>query len=280
MNSSLAIDVANPQIEPANFQIKTVNLGKVFHNKGFSDGKMFALEGISLSIKRGEFVCIVGPSGCGKTTLLRIMAGLEEHSTGTLEISHVNKNRPLNSMVFQEQSIFPWMTVEENVGFGLTTKGVDKEIWRRVVDRYISKVHLEKFAKAYPHQLSGGMKQRVSIARAFATDSEVLLMDEPFSALDEQTKTMLQEELMQIWAETKKTVVFITHSIDESILLADRVVVMTARPGRIKAELPVDIPRPREAYKIRTLPNYGQLTNMIWGHLKEEVLKAKSAEGI
>lgn len=278
MNSSLAIDDANPQIEPANLQIETANLGKAFYNKGFSGGKMSALENINLSIKRGEFVCIVGPSGCGKTTLLRIMAGLEEQSTGTLEIQHVNKNRPLNSMVFQEQSIFPWMTVEENVGFGLTTKGVDKNIWRKVVDRYIAKVHLDKFAKAYPHQLSGGMKQRVSIARAFATDSEVLLMDEPFSALDEQTKTLLQEELMQIWAETKKTVVFITHSIDESILLADRVLVMTARPGRIKAEIPVDIPRSREAYKIRTLPNYGQLTNKIWGLLKEEVIKAKSAE--
>jgi NitT/TauT family transport system ATP-binding protein len=182
-------------------------------------------------------------------------------------------------MVFQEDSVFPWMTVEANIGYGLRIQGVPASVRTRTVNGYLEKVGLTRFARAYPFQLSGGMKKRVGVARAFAADPEVLLMDEPFGELDEQTRVLLQAELIKIWEETRKTVVFITHSIDEAAVLADRILLMTASPGRVKAIVDVPFPRPRQAYEMRSDPAYGRLTRHLWGLLREEVLKAKEEVG-
>jgi NitT/TauT family transport system ATP-binding protein len=238
-------------------------------------GKVVALDNIDLEVPDGQFFMIVGPSGCGKTTLLRIMAGLEEPSEGNVEIRRVEEDRPANSMVFQGDSIFPWMSVSENVAYGLRMRKAPESEVRDVVGHYLSKVGLTKFARAYPHQLSGGMRQRVSIARAFANDPEILLMDEPFSALDEQNKTLLQQELLRIWEETKKTVVYITHSVDEAVTLGDRVLVMSSHPGKIKAFIDIPFPRPRDVLGLRQNPEYGSLVFDIWGHLRDEVNRAQ-----
>ncbi len=256
-------------------KIEIRNLSKVFPGR---PDPVVALDSVSLSIPRGQFVCIVGPSGCGKTTLLRILAGLERQSYGELNVLQEDRSKRINSMIFQEQSIFPWMTVRDNISYGLRMRGVDKKLAEPIVNDYIMKVGLSRFADSFPFQLSGGMKQRVSIARAFANDPEILLMDEPFAALDEQNKILLQEELLRIWDETRKTVIFITHSIDEALVLSDRVIVMTAHPGRIKADLKVDFPRPREVYKLKAQPEFGQLGYHVWGLLKEEVMRAKEIE--
>ncbi len=235
-------------------------------------GIVEALHEVNLTVAPGEFCCIVGPSGCGKTTLLRILAGLEKPTSGQVEIRAANDDRPLNSMVFQEESIFPWMTVEDNVGYGLRIRRVPREERREIVAYYLRKVGLANFARAYPYQLSGGMKQRVAVARSFANDPEVLLMDEPFASLDEQTKILLQDELLRIWEGSKKTVIFITHSIDEAVLLGDRVLVMTARPGRIKGDVPVTLPRPRSVYELKASPAFGELIAPVWHMLRDEVL--------
>jgi NitT/TauT family transport system ATP-binding protein len=181
-------------------------------------------------------------------------------------------------MVFQGDSIFPWMTVWDNAAYGLKMRGVPAAEIRDVVGTWLAKTSLTRFADRYPYQLSGGMKQRVSIARAFANDPDVLLMDEPFSALDEQNRTLLQEELLRIWDEQKKTVVFITHSVDEAVTLGDRILVMTAHPGRTKALIDVPFARPRGVLELRKRPEYGELVYSIWGHLREEVQRAKAQE--
>jgi NitT/TauT family transport system ATP-binding protein len=250
-------------------------IGKTFPKRG---GMFTAVEEVTLDIAPGTFFVIVGPSGCGKTTLLRMAAGLELPTSGTITISRAQKERPGNSMVFQGESIFPWMTVYDNAAYGLRMRGVPSAEVDAVVGRYLERTGLTSFAKAYPHQLSGGMKQRVSIARAFANDPEVLLMDEPFSALDEQNKTLLQEELLRIWDEDKKTVLFITHSVDEAVTLGDKIMVMTAHPGRTKAIIDVPFPRPRKVLELRATPAYGELVYQIWEHLRDEVLRAKEAE--
>jgi NitT/TauT family transport system ATP-binding protein len=245
-----------------------------------------ALAGIDLDIRDGEFFCIVGPSGCGKTTLLRILADLETRTNGTIEVARPGAARgsatmrPLNSMVFQEQSIFPWMNVRDNVAFGLKARGLSKRDRFAIVEPFIRKVGLGGFEHALPHQLSGGMKQRVSIARAFANDPEILLMDEPFSALDEQTKLVLQAELLRIWEDTRKTVLYVTHSIDEAIVLADRILVMSARPGRIKDIIDVGavFGRPRDVETVKSSAQYGELFGRIWGLLRDEVAAARRAE--
>ncbi|MDA8189605.1 MAG: ABC transporter ATP-binding protein [Dehalococcoidales bacterium] len=257
-------------------KVRIEGLYKIFD---VGHGKVTALDNVNITIPDGEFLCIVGPSGCGKTTLLRILAGLETASEGNIIMTQRDKSKPMNSMIFQEQSVFPWMTVQDNIAYGLRMRGVDRKESAEKVDFYVRKIGLLKFAKAYPHQLSGGMKQRVSVARAFANDPEVLLMDEPFAALDEQNKVLLQEELLRIWEETRKTVIFITHSIDEAIVLGDRVIVMTAHPGRVKADVRVDFPRPRKVYELRAQPKYGELAYKIWDLLRDEVLKAKREEG-
>ena len=254
-------------------QIVMNALGKVF-------GELVALSDVTLRVDRGQFCCIVGPSGCGKTTLLRIVAGLEHHSSGQLELFHYDRRKPLNSMIFQEQSIFPWMTVRDNVAFGLSMRGRSGPEADDVIDYYINKVGLSAFRTSFPHQLSGGMKQRVSIARAFANDPEILLMDEPFAALDEQNKALLQEELLRIWEDAKKTVLFITHSIDEAIVLSDRALIMTARPGTLKYDLPVSLPRPRHVFDMKGLPAYSELSGRLWRELRDEVVKAKTGENV
>jgi NitT/TauT family transport system ATP-binding protein len=234
--------------------------------------ELVALEDVNLRVADQEFCCIVGPSGCGKSTLLRILAGLERQTVGELRLEVSDPARPLTAMVFQEQSVFPWRTVEDNVGYGLEMRGVHTNVRRGVVSHYLEKVGLSQFAKAYPYQLSGGMKQRTSVARAFATAPQILLMDEPFAAVDEQTRALLQEELLRVWDSDKKTVVYITHSIDEALVLGDRVLVMSARPGHIKAEIPVPLGRPRSVYELKSTPEFAELVAKVWEPLRQEVL--------
>jgi len=236
-------------------------LGKTFKTGTLS---VVALDAFDLRIQEGEFICIVGPSGCGKTTLLRILAGLELPTSGEVRIVRRDRSRPLTSMIFQESSVFPWMRVRDNVGYGLDMRRVDRAARDRIVGHFLELTGLSRFADAYPHQLSGGMKQRVSVARAFANDPEILLMDEPFAALDEQTKITLQQELLRLWSETRKTVIFITHSIDEALVLADRVLVMSGRPGRVMADIPVAFPRPRLVHELKADAEFGRLWHRIW----------------
>jgi NitT/TauT family transport system ATP-binding protein len=267
-NDAFQAAIAPPKIHIA-------NLTKQFPTK---DGIFTAIDNISLDIAPGTFFVIVGPSGCGKTTLLRILAGLEKPSSGTIDVRAEHPGKPSNSMIFQGDSIFPWMSVWDNAAYGLKMRGVPETEIRDIVGHYLSKTGLTKFAKRYPHQLSGGMKQRVSIARAFANDPEILLMDEPFSALDEQNKTLLQEEVLRIWEEDKKTVVFITHSVDEAVTLSDKIMVMSAHPGKVKAIIDVPFPRPRNVLELRATKEYGEMVYQIWGHLREEVQRAKAQE--
>lgn len=250
-------------------------LGKTFVT---SRGPVTALTNINITIGAGEFFSIVGPSGCGKTTLLRILAGLDTASAGEVNIMIPTGDRPVNSMVFQEQSVFPWLTVADNVAYGLKLRGVPKKERYAIADKYIRMIGLTKFAGSYPHQLSGGMKQRVSVARAFANNPEILLMDEPFGALDEQNRILLQQELLKIWELSKKTTVFITHSIDEALCLSDRILIMTAHPGTVKSIVEIDLPRPRDIAQIRTTLRYNELFQKIWLTLREEVLKVKALE--
>jgi NitT/TauT family transport system ATP-binding protein len=239
-------------------------------------GDFVAVDTLSIDIMNGEFFVIVGPSGCGKTTLLRILAGLETASSGQIEVvTSQLSDRPVNRMVFQGESIFPWMTVWDNTAYGLRMRGASAAKISEVVGHYLDRTGLTKFAKSYPHQLSGGMKQRVSIARAFANDPQILLMDEPFSALDAQNKLLLQEELLKIWEEHKKTVVFITHSVEEAVLLADRIMIMSAQPGRAKAIIPVPLSRPRDYMELQKTSAYGDLVHRIWSSLREEVQRAR-----
>ena len=237
-----------------------------------------AVQKTNISIPDGQFVCLLGPSGCGKTTLLRMVAGLETPSGGTIHVERTGGNRPVNAMIFQQESLFPWKTVWDNVEFALKMRGIDKAERKTRTEAWLTKVGLLRFARAYPYQLSGGMKQRVSIARAFALDPEILLMDEPFAALDQQTKLILQEELTRLWADTRKTVIFVTHNIDEAVLLGDRVIVMTAHPGHIKDEVYIDLPRPRDPMGIRTDKRYMEFTQEIWHLLRNEVLLARAQE--
>ena len=242
-------------------------------------GELVAVDHVSIDIAPGEFFMIVGPSGCGKTTLLRILAGLETTTSGTIEIDvPAGSDRPDNSMVFQGDSIFPWMTVWQNAAYGLRMRKVAAATIKDVVGHYLDRTGLTRFASYYPHQLSGGMRQRVAIARAFANDPHILLMDEPFSALDAQNKLLLQEELLHIWDEDKKTVVFITHSVDEAVLLGDRVMVMTAQPGRVKQFVPVALARPRNIMELQGAPEYGELVHRIWSDLRDEVHRARELE--
>lgn len=219
-------------------------VSKTFQND--KNPPLSVLESINLSIEEGEFISLLGPSGCGKSTLLSIIAGLTKPSVGSviLENNKIAGPGPDKSMVFQEAALFPWMTVNENVLFPLRKKMNKKDRLRSAAD-YLQMVHLSKFTEHYPHELSGGMQQRVSIARALAMDAKLLLMDEPFGALDEQTRNVLQEELEKIWLDTKKTIIFVTHSIREAIKLSDRVIIMGARPGSIISDFKVDLPRPR-----------------------------------
>jgi len=257
-------------------KIRIQDLRKSFETGGKKP--FVALDGLSLDIPDGCFFMIVGPSGCGKTTLLRILGKIETPTSGSVEIARAGSDKPENSMIFQGDSLFPWMTVWDNAAYGLTMRRKPIGEIKDVVGHYLARTGLSRFANAYPHQLSGGMRQRVSIARGFANDPEILLMDEPFSALDEQNKLMLQEELLRIWEETRKTVLFITHSVDEAVTLGDRILVMSAHPGRAKLMVDVPFERPRNVFELRARKDYGELVHDIWGVLRDEVQNARAQD--
>ncbi|MER3459732.1 MAG: nitrate ABC transporter ATP-binding protein [candidate division GAL15 bacterium] len=239
-------------------------------------GDVLAVGPCSLEVYPNEFLCIIGPSGCGKTTLLRLVDGLILPDEGKVWVDgqQVTFPRPDVAMVFQHFGLFPWKTVWENVAYGLRVQGRSRAEIQDLVPRYIELMGLRGFEHRYPYQLSGGMQQRVGIARALAVDPAVLLMDEPFGALDAQTRELMQEELLRVWRIQRKTVVFVTHSIDEAVLLGDRIVVMSRRPGRVKEILAVDIPRPRRAEVVRGLPRFLELRQHIWDLLRMEVAVA------
>jgi NitT/TauT family transport system ATP-binding protein len=259
-------------VERRGAAIEISHLRKEF---GPPEARVVAIEDISLKITSGEFVCIVGPSGCGKSTLLRILAGLDTATAGTIQVDDAGWSVG-NAMVFQESGLFPWMNVETNVAFGLMTRSVAKREIAARVEAALKLVGLTKFRHHYPHQLSGGMRQRGAIARAFVTDPGMLLMDEPFAALDAQNRTILQAELVRLWEETGKTVVYITHSIDEALLLGDRTVVMTAHPGRIKEIKDIPFAHPRDVMTLQSSPAFGALKLEIWRILEDEVLRARA----
>ena len=238
--------------------------------------KTSTLENFNLEIQTGEFVCVLGPSGCGKSTLLNIIAGLEKATKGTVILNgnEISKPGPDRTVMFQEAALFPWLKVIDNVEFGMKMAGIPKELRKEKAIHYLKMVHLSKFQNSYVYELSGGMKQRVALARALSLDSEILLMDEPFAALDSQTKMILQLELQRIWVETKKTIIFITHNAEEAVYLANRVVVMAANPGRIKQEFVIELSRPRQMESC----DISYYTAKIMKALKEEVEKVAKAE--
>ena len=259
-------------VERRGASVDIVNLRKEF---GAEDNRVVAVDNVSLKIAPGEFVCIVGPSGCGKSTLLRILAGLEQQTSGTIKVEAPGWAIE-NAMVFQESGLFPWMSVEKNVGFGLMTRGVAAAEIAPRVEAALRLVGLTKFRNHYPHQLSGGMRQRGAIARAFVTDPGMLLMDEPFAALDAQNRALLQAELTRIWEETGKTVVYVTHSIEEALLLGDRIAIMTAQPGRLKQIIASPFPHPRDVIALAASAEFGALKLDIWRVLEEEVNRARA----
>lgn len=239
-------------------------------------GSVNALEKINLDIKEGEFLCLVGPSGCGKSTLLNMVAGLESYTGGEIRLDGkaVLGPSPERVVVFQDGGLFPWLTVAANVEYGLKVRGVSRSNRRELSNYYLRLVHLEKFKDAYVHELSGGMRQRVAIARGLILEPRILLMDEPFAALDTQTRDLLVEELRGIWSKIRNTILFVTHNVREAVYLGDRVALMSFRPGRIKKIYPVDVPRPRDPDS----PEIESLIRTIVGDLHEEVEKAVSEE--
>ncbi|WP_245811783.1 ABC transporter ATP-binding protein [Actinophytocola xinjiangensis] len=243
-------------------------VGKVFTSKA---RRVEALAAIDLDVRDGEFLCLLGPSGCGKTTLLRIMAELESPSSGRIEMRHDDPDRPLSSVVFQDYSVFPWKTIMDNVVFPLLQNGYRRREAREVARHWLGQLDLAGFEKSFPDTVSGGMKQRVAIARALALRPELLLMDEPLAALDAQLRLLLQEKLLDLWQHNQNTVVFVTHSIDEALLLGDRIAVMSARPGRIDTVIDVPFARPRDPDEIRASPDFAALRDDIWHRLRREL---------
>jgi len=241
-----------------------------------SKGHLVALDNISLQVKPGEFVCVVGPSGCGKSTLLHLIAGLHQQSSGQVFVDGKPVSGPGTDriLIFQELGLFPWLKVGENVEFGMKMKNVSKAEREEKVQYYLRLVHLSKFRDSYTHQLSGGMRQRVALARALATEPDVLLMDEPFAALDAQTRDLLHDELERIWSETGRTIIFVTHNVREAVRLGDRVVLMTFRPGRVKQEFPIALPRPRHIEET----DVARTAREILDCLREEINKSLEVE--
>ena len=246
-------------------KLKIDNVKKIYQTR---KGEMTALNGVNLDIKENEFICVVGPSGCGKSTLLNIIAGLDTPTSGAVYIDgkKIEGTGTERGVVFQQYALFPWLTVLKNVMFGLKLQGKSDAEAKEIAMKYIKMVQLEDFVNHYPKELSGGMKQRVAIARAYAVKPEVLLMDEPFGALDAQTRTQLQTELLKTWESERKTCFFITHDVDEAIILAQRVIVMSARPGRIKDIVNIDIPYPRDQ-ETKMSPRFMELKNHIWRNI-------------
>jgi NitT/TauT family transport system ATP-binding protein len=255
-------------------KVAITRVGKDF--KQNSSGNIRALDEISLTIQEGEFACLLGPSGCGKSTLLNIIAGLDVPDQGTVSIDHqpINGPGPERVMVFQEAALFPWLTVRQNVEFGLKMARVPQKVRQEKALHYLHMVHLGRFADSYPHQLSGGMKQRVAIARALALDPKILLMDEPFAALDAQTRSILHKELQEIWRKTGKTIIFVTHNVSEAVLLGNHIFVLSSRPGRIKKEFQIDAAGIRHEGDPRLL----FMQNQIMAVLKEEIEKVTREE--
>jgi len=241
-----------------------------------SGERLLALDHINLQVKPGEFLCIVGPSGCGKSTLLHLIAGLHQQTSGQIlaDGKSVQGPGPDRILIFQELGLFPWLTVGQNVEFGMKMKGLGKAEREENTRRYLRLVHLSNFKDSYTHQLSGGMRQRVALARALATEPDVLLMDEPFAALDAQTRDLLHDELERIWAETGRTIIFVTHNVREAIRLGDRVVLLTFRPGRVKREFPVNLPRPRVLEDV----NVAHAAREILDELREEINRSLEVE--
>jgi NitT/TauT family transport system ATP-binding protein len=241
-----------------------------------SGERLLALDHINLQVKTGEFLCIVGPSGCGKSTLLHLIAGLHQQTSGKVLIDGKQVQGPGTDrlLIFQDLGLFPWLTVGQNVEFGMKMKGINKAEREEKTRYYLRLVHLSQFKDSYTHQLSGGMRQRVALARALATEPDVLLMDEPFAALDAQTRDLLHDELERIWAETGRTIIFVTHNVREAIRLGDRVALLTFRPGRVKREFPVDLPRPRVLEDIHV----AHAAREILGELREEINRSLEVE--
>jgi NitT/TauT family transport system ATP-binding protein len=241
--------------------------------------RVLAVDHLNLQIHDGEFLSICGPSGCGKTTFLNATDGLLPINEGEIRLDGrlITKPGHDRAMVFQHASLLPWRTVSKNVSYGLELRGMRGKDVKERVQRFISLVGLEGFEEAYPHELSGGMQQRCNLARALAADPEILLMDEPFAALDAQTREFMQQELLKVWNQTRKTVLFITHDIDEAVYLADRVVVFTARPGKVKADIRIDLPRPR-AIDVKKSVAYLEYRNRAWDLLRDEVLRTREQE--
>ena len=259
--------------EERSVKVKIDNVRRVFNTR---NGEMIALNGVSLDIMENEFICVVGPSGCGKSTLLNIIAGLLEPTSGKVycdgkEVTGTGTER---GVVFQQYALFPWMTVLKNVMFGLNLKGIKGKEAEEIAMKYIKMVQLEDFINHYPKELSGGMKQRVAIARAYAVNPSILLMDEPFGALDAQTRTQLQTELLETWEKERKTCFFITHDVDEAIILAQKVIIMSARPGRIKEIVDINIPYPR-TQETKMTKEFLDLKNHIWGQVYQEYLEVR-----
>ncbi len=247
------------------------HLHKIYRTR---NGPIPALEDVSFRVEDQEFLCIVGPSGCGKTTLLKLIAGLLEPTSGQITFDgQPADGRPRCALVFQEHGLFPWMTVLDNAAFGLEMRGVDRQERHDRAQAFISRVGLGPFANCYPHELSVGMRQRVAIARAFVCDPQMLLMDEPFGSLDAQTRLVLQEELLRIWKEYRKQVVYVTHDIEEAILLGDRVLVMTGRPGGIREDITIPLARPRDL-RAGEQHDVAEIKWHIWEILKDEVRKS------
>jgi len=241
-----------------------------------SGERLLALDKINLEVKPGEFLCIVGPSGCGKSTLLHLIAGLHPQTSGKVLVDGTPVNGPGTDriLIFQELGLFPWLTVGGNVEFGMKMKNIGKAEREQKVQYYLRLVHLSKFRDSYIHQLSGGMRQRVALARALATEPDVLLMDEPFAALDAQTRDLLHDELERIWAETGRTIIFVTHNVREAVRLGDRVALLTFRPGRVKQDFSVNLPRPRHMEQ----PDVARTSGEILNCLRDEINKSLEAE--
>ena len=253
--------------------VKIDHVEKIYQGRS---GEVVALNGVDMEIRENEVVCVVGPSGCGKSTLLNIIAGLERPTSGRVCVKGKEVVNPGSErgVIFQQYALFPWLTVKKNVKFGLKLRGVKEPELSVIADKYIRLVGLEEFGDSYPKDLSGGMKQRVAIARAYAVNPEILLMDEPFGALDAQTRTQLQTELLETWEKEKKTCFFITHDVEEAIILAQRVVIMSARPGRVKEIVPVNIPYPR-TQETKMTKEFLDLKVHVWGQVYREFLEVR-----
>src|SRR2546428_4234230 len=275
----IPLDQRRADVETVTVKLEARRVGIRYRRKRTGD-ELVAVDGVDLTVSQGEFVSIVGPSGCGKTTFLNAVDGLIPIAAGSLLLDEreITAPGPDRAMVFQQPSLLPWRTVTGNVVYGLEMQRRQRRERRDIARQLIDLVGLSGFADSWPSELSGGMQQRVNLARALATDPELLLLDEPFAALDAQTRETMQQELLRIWSKTQKTAIFITHDIAQAVFLADRVIVFTARPGRVKLEMKIDLPRPRDLRLKRELA-FVDYERTIWETIREEVLRAESSRG-